>query len=305
MKVIAVSKTYVQTVTPEIAQMWLKSMPYQHQRNVNQGFVNQYSELMTFGKWQAAAPDPIVIVRNGASSMCVNGQHRLHAIVKSGTSQIFLIAEYESSDISNIDKMYTIIDRGRSRDTTAAYRAIQLATMIGISERHLNVTASAVKFINGNFTRKNDTRKIFVLDMAENILFYGADARHFFSLIYYGPKEMRDPIRRLSALSVALATIHYSASEYGMDRVNDFWAGVAFDDGLSRGDPRKTAHDHLLTTCITNVRTGFKSVTPMYQARYVAKCFNAWIEQRSVTKVVPDGDTTPIVIAGTPWNGTK
>lgn len=98
-------KQWTERVTPERASELL-SKNHKFQRALSKMYVSRYVSDMKSGAWRLS-PQPIVVTREG---VMIDGQHRMAAVVESGTSQDFLFCEVpdESSVFS--------IDRGRSRN---------------------------------------------------------------------------------------------------------------------------------------------------------------------------------------------
>ena len=90
------------------------------------------------------------------------------------------------------------------------------------------------------------------------------------------------------------------------NRAVEFWRGVAFDDGLRLGDPRKTLREWLINTGIYNsARTTIKKnqvALPM-SVRVIASAWNKWIEGEEFKRVrIPDNVTLPLKIRETPYD---
>jgi len=84
--------------------------------------------------------------------------------------------------------------------------------------------------------------------------------------------------------------------------VHEFWNGVAQDDGIKKGDPRKFTSNHLRT-----VRHGGNSMTlsqlgsPAFSARYLASCFISFTKgDRNRTLIHAIGIDKPIELPGLP-----
>ena len=90
-------------VGPEDARVLLKSN--NHNRLINMKLVERYATDMASGNWRFVG-DPIRIACDGT---LLDGQHRLHAVIRSGTEQHFVVItglEVESQ---------AVMDGGRSR----------------------------------------------------------------------------------------------------------------------------------------------------------------------------------------------
>lgn len=113
------------TVTPAIAEAWLKMNPAN--RNMNAGLVDAYSRDMLAGKW-ANNGDAIRFKENGNLA---DGQHRLAACVKSGVSFPAVIV----TGVADEDML--TIDMGRKR-TLGDHLTI-------VGEKHANRLAATIR----------------------------------------------------------------------------------------------------------------------------------------------------------------
>jgi hypothetical protein len=96
--------TGIRYVTPDEAKAMLSNL-YERQRPVNKGHMLRIAQDMKEGRFQLS-PDPIVVLRDGR---LVNGQHRLRAIVESGTTQMMMVTSGWEQDV------YDIMDAGLRR----------------------------------------------------------------------------------------------------------------------------------------------------------------------------------------------
>lgn len=72
--------TEIVTITPSLAESWLQTNTAN--RNASRSLINRYARDMAEGRWRFTG-DPI---RFDVNKVLIDGQHRLLAIVKSGTS---------------------------------------------------------------------------------------------------------------------------------------------------------------------------------------------------------------------------
>ena len=91
-------------VGPSIAHEWLDYN--EGNRNVNHSYVRRYAEMMQNGKWMLS-PDAIAFDTKGR---LINGQHRLLAVIKSGTSHEFYVVRGLQSEV------FDRTDTGRPRN---------------------------------------------------------------------------------------------------------------------------------------------------------------------------------------------
>lgn len=106
------AKAEIVLITPAIAHEWLEDR-WPEQRPIRKSHVMRLASDMESGRFKLS-PDAIVRVKGKLA----NGQHRLEAVLQSGTSQHFLVLN------SNDDELYKVIDAGLRR--TAADGLIDL-----------------------------------------------------------------------------------------------------------------------------------------------------------------------------------
>jgi len=83
------------SVNPALAKQWLKNTADSgfSQRNAQLSVINKYAAEMSAGTWYEDTADVIrTCTFNGRAFVVLDGQHRLHAIVKSGITQKTFVA---------------------------------------------------------------------------------------------------------------------------------------------------------------------------------------------------------------------
>jgi len=178
---------------------------------------------------------------------------------------------------------------------------------LGFTSTQLNSVGGACKFIFNKF--RGTGNRMHQDDYESVIRQYAPFAHQYFDVGIGMPQEIYNPSKRTATLSVALATFRFSAQVFGFDKISDFWHGVLFDDGIANGDPRKVVYRHLLTVGMAGgVGNGIRKtsqVSAQYSARYIANCFNAYIEKRSLKQTMVADQTSSIKILGTPFTGKE
>jgi len=97
-------KPKVEYITPESASDYLEKN--NGNRDLSSSHVREYQQMMSKGEWMLA-PDAIAFDQDGN---LINGQHRLHAIIESDTTQPFLIVRGLSP------RVFEVADQGRRRN---------------------------------------------------------------------------------------------------------------------------------------------------------------------------------------------
>jgi len=234
----------------------------------------------------------------------VDGQHRLSAVVKSGLTQKFVIVVREVDTEGDVANAYYRLDQSLRRTTTDQYRVLGLSDELDLTPTDLNALGAAVKFVWNGF-QKSTGRTLHPDDRLRLIREYQESARHYFTTKMGCPSEVGSSAVRAATVSVALVTYRYSSQKYGLANVDEFWRGVLFDDNVAKGDIRKQANRHLLTTgMIASAGNRFaNAVSPGYSSRLLARCFNAFVSDETLKLAKVLDSTAPMLILGSPFNG--
>lgn len=118
-----------EAITPAKAERWLNANP--SNRNMREGVAEQYAADMKAGRWTQCT-DSISFYADGELA---DGQHRLWAIVDSGTTQTFVVIRgLAREDGLNIDVGLgrTLVDNGRisGADTGLSHNIIATARAV-------------------------------------------------------------------------------------------------------------------------------------------------------------------------------
>lgn len=289
----------VQLVTPEMASSWLSDCTLPYQRNLRLSIAEYYAQEMLCGDW-----DPTTVLSFGRVSdgpwKLVDGQHRLSAVIKSNTTQPFVVKRVTYKADNDIADAYARTDQGAKRTSDDQARAWELAQRYDLYPEWIGRFSAATNLIASRF----GWRGVKAHPREHHALMddYAEAMRGYYAICGGADRMMRTPLRRAATVSVGLVTFRFSSKVYGIETVEKFWEGVALAEGLSRGDAPKTAHDHLLSTAMAYGQGKGPKVTAAYSARWLANCFNAHVEHRKLYDSKPD-PTRPIRILGSPFNG--
>lgn len=291
------------SINPASAQSILDGCKFDGQRHVKDGRLKMYAEEMRRGLWRPGSVIKTATV--GRDRYLINGQHRLLAVVESGVAQDFVIVNVDCADLEAVRLLYAVEDDHSKRANGDIVLAMGLPEKTGVSMTILSASLAAIKFIASGFIHQPPdemSTQDFLLLQSEYM-----DAIFTYSVVLAGiPRNVQNLMKRASVMSVALVTLRYSAGVYGEQRVLDFWEGIAADDGLSAGDPRKMALKHITESRMpTRAAQGtHKRISAAAQARAVANYFNGWIEGKTYKQQTRISDiAAPIKIAGSPWTG--
>jgi hypothetical protein len=297
-------QTTVATVGPEQAERILARQLWDRQRPLRSHVVENYARQMKDGYWQ-----PVSVIRFASLDgklFLIDGQHRIAAVAASGSPQIFTIITQDVKSESEIGVFYASIDRGLSRTLFDQLHAIGVDDLYGWTQRKTNMIASGVKFINVNFGqlsgRDGRAGALTGRQLADAIAKYAESSEQFLEIFDNAPEWAKNGLKRRSSVAVALVTFQESQTVYG-NLVSDFWEGVSLDSELKHSDPRKLAVRHITTSKMQGGNVIGRSVTPFYSSRYIANCFNAFVEGREITKTHVKDEKSPIKINGSRFTG--
>lgn len=302
-----ISRMYLRTVNADQAEEMIGDYQYDRQRNVSPQAVGYYAEMMEKGEWLPGSEIDIAFCKNGDGAQhgyLVNGRHRLLAVIKANAATTFAIKEYGCDDREEVDRLYGLLDTGRSRSIIDYVNAVAGEGEMGLNRNQIRNLGAAVAFTRGNFGYLNK----YHLTPGERIELmqrYAAVAKDYFALLAGATNTIEIPMRRASSMSVALVTLEQARPIFGEDKVNDFWKGIALNDGLRVGDPRKVAFMHMIESKMRggSATGNAKYTSAPFSARYIANCFNAWVENRPLTFTRVSDASAPISIAGTSFRG--
>lgn len=295
----------VMTIDADKAREMLAQYSYERQRKVNVMTVDYYARLMETGQFMGLSEIEVAWVPNGDGRLhghLVNGQHRLLAVQKAAVPVRFVVKHVTCKDDEELALRYGSTDMGRGRNIKDLIRAANLGGHFGLAEWQMGRVSNAVSSIYANFSTNRNKYTLLPERRLELVREYALVAELFFELIAGADAAMQRGLIRASTLSVALVTLDESRKIYGESLVEDFWEGIACDDGLRVGDPRKVAVRHLRETSQRGDANG-QTVSSVFSMRYIANCFNAWVEKRELTRTRVDDVSAPIKINGTRWTG--
>lgn len=281
-------------ITPSLAETIIRKHNYANQRPLSKSHVGVLAEAMKNSDFREYTSIGFA-VRNG-EPILVNGQHTLNAIALSGKS-IWLSFHFDRvQDDAEVEALYSTFDIGRKRQARDTMGSI--GEELGLHKKERDSLSSAVTFVNLGFrpiSGKDSPARLYAardFEFKKNLMReWGDEARLYFECITDAPKFNKEPLFRAFVVAVGLLTIREQP-----DNAIEFWRGVALDDGLRIGDPRKALVNWL--------KTNPAGKSPHLQHRAAIACWNAWFDGRQLTKVYPRSSVsleihgTPIVIAG-------
>jgi hypothetical protein len=278
------------TVTPELAQRIIATGRFDRQRPLRAKHILALAEQMRRHEWTEGTQIHFGRTPDGELHL-VNGQHRMHAVVKADAAIRFQVL------VTNVPTEKELIRLYRRHDRLIAARTVTDTLMAeGVMEVHglRNEIAGgvykAVLVLNSRFRRVAIHADPYLARSDEDRLRSAEQwwpiAASFQEMIDKAPANpVKRHLKSGGAMAVALLTVKYQP-----DIADIFWRGLAEDDGLQMGDPRKAYLRHIYTK---------KSNSETDAAKAAAAAWNAAYKGAKLEKIViTDG---PVVVFGTPF----
>lgn len=226
-------KSSIQTITPKIASEILAGSIGQIQRAVNMSMVNGLAAAMKDGLWQLNG-ESIIIDENGA---CVDGQHRLSAVVRSNTSITTVVINGVDSD------SFHSIGTGKPRSTG------DILKIAGYKDSNLvaAVSRSMYFLVKRGVNRSGLTNTGTSVAQPQTILEF-IEKNNF--IVEYISTRLRAPYKELhkdkaiffSPVNAMMCLLWNTNKE----EVNDFMEGVSLCENMPKEDIRMMLSNFLV-----------------------------------------------------------
>ncbi|UTC28770.1 hypothetical protein MARCHEWKA_02580 [Brevundimonas phage vB_BpoS-Marchewka] len=246
-------------IGPDEAEALLKSNT--HNRPLSEALVRKYAQDMIAGSWQQNGATIVVSLTN----RLLDGQHRLHAIVRAGVTLKLLIA-YDAAD-----EVFTTIDNGKTR---SAGDVVALA-----GKENSSLLATAGRFVHNygaNVSLTGPLGRVALLEFIEaNPVLEGVVDK-------VAKRKIRFPKGPLAAV-LALG----DSKGLFSSKVDEFLEALETGAGLEKGDPRLTLREW---EALERARSR-NIVHPSVAFGAAARAWNAFAVDKSLTTI--RGITSP------------
>lgn len=298
----------IQVITPETATAWLEAFSYQHQRSLRSNWAEFLAEEMRRGNFRQRTT--VEIIHFGGQQHLIDGQHRLWAVVLSGTPQTFTVVESRAKTAEEVAWAYGNTDIGLRRTGNDLYSALGLTQTFGLTKTDVGNLSAAISFMaSGCIRYMNGNAKLHRDDIVKRMGVYAPYMRQYVELITECDQNIRSAATRGSTLAIVLLSLRFSsprAIQRDDPSVLEFWKGVVFDDGIQIGDPRKLANRHLLSTTVSSAsRNADSRVTVAYSSRFIVNTFNAFMQRREIKQTKVFDEIAPLNMYGVPSDITQ
>lgn len=271
---------------------WIaRELGYEHNRKVTPLHVAKLAEYMRRGQWLDKSALDFARLPDGRLIL-VNGHHRMAAQAQTAVDVTWNVIIHDVRNENDVRALYYRFDTEvRKRSAANIVGGVGLAEDCGIRKETATALWNASQIIANDmrFRRYDQVEKIDVL-VDERLTVcrnFASQAKVMERFISTAPAFIRPKLKTVSIFSIALVTLLHQP--VGAEA---FWSGLCEDNGLRKGDPRKT----LLMDMQVRGTTGSLVAAHLMAA---AKAWNAFYEDRPLKIIKITGH--PVEILGTPY----
>lgn len=263
----------IETITPQLAQLWLSKNP--DNRNLSQSQVDRLTKDMREGKFVYNG-ESIVLDEEGA---LMDGQHRLMAIVLSGTPQRMLVAKGVPRAAMRT------IDRGEAR-TVADWLKIRGFTNYTTCAQAAHILYA---FEDGALHRIGSTGRFHPSD-ADAILARHPDLVNSVTV----SRSLRETIGVVYNSVGTVAFLHYIFSVVDKAKADDFFTKMATGVDLHKESPIR----HLRNLLIVNNQDKRKKMRPIVRVAFILKAWAFFYKNKPVKHLKYNEEEAFPLVAG-------
>lgn len=282
-------------IGPALAERILTEAHYDGQRKTYDHHVTLLADMMRRGKWTRGSQ--IAFARMGERLFLVNGRHRMHAVLASQRDIEFQVLIVDVQTMEEVAALYYHFDVAtRTRGTADILKAVGGGEAHGLSKGMATALYSAVSLISNRLVWPNYQRDPVEARSVDHRLDamkpWWPPAKQYETIIDEADRNLRSRLRRPGSVAIGVITLKHQP-----EKGTQFWAGVAQNDGLRRGDPRHAFVNDILNRVLA-------SGTSMQGVIVPAVAWNAWFEGKPISHIKVVGSAAPKLL-GTPFDGRR
>lgn len=273
----------VWAITPMDARRILTEHAYEKQRPIHRETMLRYAASMKEGAWEEGTHIRFCVLPSG-HSVLVDGYHRLTALIEARHTTTCSVSFTHVSNMSDVARHWSQMDNGKRRSSRDMVSVFDYASITFLPPKWVSALQPAAHML---FTGGEDHSKAMRVEVVRDAtILYLPYAEEYFAQAKQVAPEIGNTHLRRSVFGVALLSYRYAA-KIDRPRVDAFWE-LLRNDGLGKGDPRKNAAMHIATVRIrggTTSGSAKKILRTPDDFAYVAACFNAWWDRKSVYRI--------------------
>jgi hypothetical protein len=276
-------------IDPNLAYYIVSEYNWENQRPANDSHIKVLAEAIRVGDFREYTNIDFAIYKGRPH--LINGQHTLRAVHLAEKTTPLSVHFYRVENEHEIESLYSKYDVGRRRTLRDSMGSIGDELDMSPNERDKLGAAISVLYFelqNPGMTAVQSLQKSKDFEFKKQLMReWSPEAKLFYQCISEATRYDVGIYYRSPVFAVALATLRHAP-----EKSITFWTGMALDDGLRHGDPRKTVLNWLRNHSIRQNRN---------QHRAVISAWNAWYAGRELNKIYAGSDKS-MSIDGTPFN---
>lgn len=261
----------IRTVTPKEAQSLLRYNTYKGQRNIKRSHVDDLADRMKKGMFTTGTVCMALI--NGSEAILMDGQHTLHAAVKSNITINIVLERVRCYSDKDLSLLYQQKDGGISRSLRDYVVAEKTALGVDWQPPTTSLIVSAISIINKSSHRSKSKR-------VESLEHYIEDGNFVVKIL--GGKRAKDNSHLWRAPIISVMILTYRSNQI---LAESFWGKVRSGEMLKSDDPQFLLREFLMSHSSANKRLGKPIATNhefIYKSIYA---WNAYLKNRKIKMI--------------------
>ncbi len=270
-------KTDIIKVTPAIAKKWLETNT-ENNRNLDTRHVNAMAYDMTTGKWRQDTGEAIKFDRNGK---LIDGQHRLHAIVKANFTTYMLV-------VTNLkEEVFAVIDTGKRRSGSDTFHihGTKYATLLPAAiKMYLGLSSGALDPHRASKTEVHGSNQA-LLDI------FKKDPEYWLSWAAKSVKWYAAFTHVLNSATILSLAVYFDKHSKKRDKVEAFFNELCAEQYEGSGSPAiKTLRKKLIEDRLRRT----EKISTLFRTVYIIKTWNAYVTGKEIKRLNYDPEVDEI-----------
>lgn len=222
----------------------------------------------------------------------VDGYHRIYAVIQSGIPIEFQVRIERVANYEKLRDLYCSIDTNlRKRSDAQIARAAGISDALDVPQTVITAALGAVTVIACGLQalppHKRPAEVVTAYGRKDAVAQWVDEIRAYADIISVASTKLKSRLLVQGVMGPALATLRHQPK-----KARAFWGGVAENDGLRKGDPRRTLVIALLERSVQGKWGGGLIFAP--------QAWNAWFEGRQLPAIKSYVASKPYLL-GTPF----
>jgi hypothetical protein len=295
-----ITATHTVTITPEMADYLLANCFLPGQRGFVGRKLEEYQMSMKLGYFQPDSHMEMAYNKSDGKFYLLNGYHRVKAILTTGIPLEVTMTMHRLSNMDEIMRRYSIIDKVQVRSLTQTIHAENLTRTFATNSttdvssfatQHLRVITAGTRMIVSGF--RLDSRESRNLDhetiMKDAVGDWLDEAKTFFDIIHKGEAEVVNRMRTAAVLSVGMVLLRYQP-----EKAYNFLTELAHNrSGLGSDEAAYKLRRYLAKHRVHDDGQNL-------YARKMGNAWNAFFKETSLASISANGSWN-IELSGTPY----